>query len=169
MLSLDNNNYLANPWRHEIEIWDGLEMTSMSQTSQQSEMVYIYKQTKRMTTQQMLMSLFSVWEQKMWPDAILVWRSLESGGNAQEIRESSNWDFGILLLLTLAHGGTYLVADTEGNLGDLDVDGGVIHGCSLLHLVDVIYRMLGREIRHTSVSIQYGRRLRLKWHPKYSS
>lgn len=37
---------------------------------------------------------------------------------------------------------THLIADTEGHLGNLDIDEGVVHSSSLLHLVDVIDRML---------------------------
>lgn len=42
---------------------------------------------------------------------------------------------------------THLIADTEGHLGNLDVDEGVVHSSSLLHLIDVINRMLaGRKL-----------------------
>lgn len=37
---------------------------------------------------------------------------------------------------------THLIADTERHLGNLDIDEGVVHGSSLLHLIDVINRML---------------------------
>lgn len=37
---------------------------------------------------------------------------------------------------------THLIADTEGHLGNLDIDEGVVHSSSLLHLIDVINRML---------------------------
>ncbi len=39
---------------------------------------------------------------------------------------------------------THLIADTEGHLGNLDVNEGVVHSSSLLHLVDVVNRMLLR-------------------------
>lgn len=39
-------------------------------------------------------------------------------------------------------GVTHLVADAEGHLWNLDVDEGVVHGGSLLHLVDVVHGML---------------------------
>lgn len=37
---------------------------------------------------------------------------------------------------------THLIADTERHLGNFDIDKGVIHSCSFLHLIDVIDRML---------------------------
>lgn len=37
---------------------------------------------------------------------------------------------------------SHLIADTEGHLGNLDIDEGVVHSRSLLHLIDVINRML---------------------------
>lgn len=38
--------------------------------------------------------------------------------------------------------GTHFVADAQRNLRNLDVDEGVVHSCSLLHLVNVVHRML---------------------------
>lgn len=37
---------------------------------------------------------------------------------------------------------THLIADTEGHLWNLYVDEGVVHSGSLLHLIDVIDRVL---------------------------
>lgn len=41
---------------------------------------------------------------------------------------------------------THLIANTEGHLRNLNVDEGVVHGSPLLHLIDVIDRMLMEEI-----------------------
>lgn len=37
---------------------------------------------------------------------------------------------------------SHLIADTQGHLGNLNVDEGVVHSSSLLHLINVINRML---------------------------
>lgn len=37
---------------------------------------------------------------------------------------------------------THLIADTERHLGNFDIDKGVIHSCSFLHLIDVVNWML---------------------------
>lgn len=51
---------------------------------------------------------------------------------------------------------THLVADAEGHLRNLDVDEGVVHGGSLLHLVNVVHRMLeeaGGRMSFATVSL----------------
>lgn len=49
---------------------------------------------------------------------------------------------------------THLVADAERHLRNLDVDEGVVHGGSLLHLVDVVHRMLEEEEAGGTMSLR---------------
>lgn len=49
---------------------------------------------------------------------------------------------------------SHLIADTEGHLWNLDVDEGVVHSRSLLHLLNVINRMLvggNKDLNHMSL------------------
>lgn len=56
---------------------------------------------------------------------------------------------------------THLVADTERHLRNLDVDEGVVHGGSLLHLVDVVHGML--EEAGGTTCLQLSRSVNAVW------